>query len=432
MYAFHAIYAFNAEFVNNLFSESCEYFSFRLFFWRPETVTDTLKNVYREKLLPLEERHLFHLFHSPKYSDIDFESKPMILLMGQYSTGKTTLIRYLLGTDFPGMRIGPEPTTDKFMAIMYDETTRLIPGNALVMDPSKPFAPLAKYGNAFLTKFQCSMLKNNVLENLTLVDTPGILSGEKQRVDRGYDFSGVLHWFGERVDRIILLFDAHKLDISDEFKWSIEALKGFDDKILILLNKADMVDHQSLMRIYGSLMWSLDKVLSTPEVPKVYVGSFWDQSLHNTINRKLFEDEENDLMTELQSLPRNNLVRKINDLAKRARLAKAHAVIMNAVYKQMPTFFGKERRKFEIIDLLPQTFKDLQNDSSACGGDFPDVKCMQEKLKDLDFKHLKDISNNLIHNVDHMLAHDIPRIMTMLPDEATPCVEFKGNVFGAM
>ncbi|KAL0276399.1 UNVERIFIED_CONTAM: hypothetical protein PYX00_003986 [Menopon gallinae] len=397
----------------------------RLLFWRPEPITDSLKNAYKEKLLPLEERHLFHYFHSQKYSDVDFESKPMILLMGQYSTGKTTLIRYLLGTDFPGMRIGPEPTTDKFIAIMHDTASKVIPGNALVMDPSKPFGPLAKYGNAFLTRFQCSMLNNSVLQNLTLVDTPGILSGEKQRVDRGYDFTGVLHWFAERVDRIILLFDAHKLDISDEFKWSIESLKGFDDKIMILLNKADMVDHQSLMRIYGSLMWSLDKVLSTPEVPKVYVGSFWDQSSHSTINRKLFEDEEHDLISELQSLPRNGLVRKINDLAKRARLAKSHAIIMNAIYKKMPAFFGKERRKSEVISILPEIYNELRHESTICAGDFPDVKIMQEKLKSFDFKHLNDLKTSLIDKVDRMLSEDIPRIMTMLPDETMPCVEFK-------
>ena len=36
------------------------------------------------------------------------------MLVGQYSTGKTTFIRYLLEQDFPGIRIGPEPTTDRF------------------------------------------------------------------------------------------------------------------------------------------------------------------------------------------------------------------------------------------------------------------------------------------------------------------------------
>ena len=59
----------------------------------------------------------------------------------------------------------------------------------------------------------------------------------------------------ERVDRIILLFDAHKLDISDEFRRVIEGMRGYDDKIRIVLNKADMVDHQQLMRVYGALMW---------------------------------------------------------------------------------------------------------------------------------------------------------------------------------
>jgi predicted GTPase len=63
-------------------------------------------------------------------------------------------------------------------------------------------------------------------------------------MDRAYDFSGVVEWFSERADRILLLFDAHKLDISDEFRSSIEAMRGHEDKIRIVLNKADMVDHQ--------------------------------------------------------------------------------------------------------------------------------------------------------------------------------------------
>jgi hypothetical protein len=126
-------------------------------------------------------------------------------------------------------------------------------------------------------------------------------------LQRTYNFIEVCGWFAARCDLILLLFDPAKLDISDEMKQVrlfsglavhslclrrapvstalrrglpaqssesrgggrvqvIQSLKGHDDKVRVVLNKADQVDMQQLMRVYGALMWSLGKVFRSPEV----------------------------------------------------------------------------------------------------------------------------------------------------------------------
>ncbi|RVE57642.1 hypothetical protein OJAV_G00218340 [Oryzias javanicus] len=396
-----------------------------------QTVTEGLQTLYTKKLLPLEETYLFHDFHSPALEPADFQSKPMVLLVGQYSTGKTTFIRYLLEQDFPGMRIGPEPTTDGFIAVMYGENEGVVPGNALVVDPKKPFRKLNAFGNAFLNRFICSQMPNQVLQSISIIDTPGILSGEKQRISRGYDFAEVLRWFGERVDRIILLFDAHKLDISDEFSEAIRALKGQDDKIRVVLNKADQVDTQQLMRVYGALMWSLGKVINTPEVVRVYLGSFWAKPLQNTENRRLFEAESQDLFRDIQSLPRNAALRKLNDLIKRARLAKVHAYIISYLKKEMPTLFGREKKKEELIMRLPEIYTLLQREHHISAGDFPNVGKMQDMLQHYDFHKFPSLKMKLIESVDKMLATKIAVLMAMIREEESkqPAAIVTGGAF---
>jgi len=72
-------------------------------------------------------------------------------------------------------------------------------------------------------------------------------------------------------------------------------LLGQSDKIRIVLNKADQVDGQQLMRVYGALMWSLGKVVQTPEVMRVFIGSFWDRPIQSRDFEALFNAERNDL-----------------------------------------------------------------------------------------------------------------------------------------
>ena len=41
----------------------------------------------------MQQEYNYHDFHTPMLEDPDFEAKPLVMVMGQYSTGKTTFIR---------------------------------------------------------------------------------------------------------------------------------------------------------------------------------------------------------------------------------------------------------------------------------------------------------------------------------------------------
>lgn len=56
--------------------------------------------IYKEK-----DIHLGYLLIVIPFSfqtNSDFDAKPMVLLLGQYSTGKTTFIKHMLKSSYPG------------------------------------------------------------------------------------------------------------------------------------------------------------------------------------------------------------------------------------------------------------------------------------------------------------------------------------------
>ena len=184
----------------------------------------------------------------------------------------------------------------------------------------------------------------------------------------------------------------------------------------ICLNKADMMTTQQLMRVYGALMWSLSRILGNPEVSRIYVGSFWNQPLQHSANRELFEVEQDDLFDDLQSLPKFATVRRLNDLIKRARLVKVHALIINYLKKQMP-MIGKNSKKEELLKKLEKVFLAVETEHKIPRSDFPDLETMRKNLAKHDFSKFNSYDQKLVDKVDRMLTEEIPRLMNMIPQE---------------
>lgn len=369
------------------------------------------------QIRPLEEAYKFGHFFSPLLSEGDFEAKPSVLLLGQYSTGKSTFIKFLLGQDYPGIHIGPEPTTDRFVVVMHGPEARRTPGNTLVVQTDKPYTGLTQFGNGFLSKFEGAACDNRLLEEVSLVDTPGVLSGEKQRIQRSYDFVRVCAWFAARCDAILLLFDPYKLDISDEFRDVIATLRGHDDKVRIVLNKADAVDAQQLQRVYGALMWSLGRVFGSPEVCRVYIGSFnADAPIRDDVNptgKALFEREQEDLLHDLYAIPARSCDRKVNEFVKRLRAARIHCLIVGHLRRQMP-YFGQRKAQERLLEGLAAEFLQVQREHHLHAGDFPDVDRYREMLSAFDLSKFPKLDKTALKQLDDALAVDIPRLVQQM------------------
>jgi len=391
-----------------------------------DSIISGVKTIYKDKVRPLEEQYMVKDFHYPLLTDDDFDAKPMVLLIGSYSVGKTSFVEYLLDRDYPGMHIGPEPTTDRFQAIMHGAEERELPGHTLVSAASGPFRELSQFGNAFLQRFMGCEVPSDFAKGCTLIDTPGILAGRKQTDDRHYSYEEIIKWFAPRVDMILLMFDANKIDIADEMKRVIQHLEGYDDKIRVVLNKADCLDPADLLKVNSALTWALARILKAPEVRRIYVGSFWKEPLQPSYLGELFERESTALLADMSSLPRNNTTAKLNDLVYRTRMVRVQALVLHTLRAEMPKMTGKDKKQRELIAGLEEIFLKVSKTYNIPTGDFPDVAKFRHTLATSeacrDFTKFKKLDEKLMQQLDAIIRDQVGALMSEF--EAIPSPDF--------
>lgn len=194
-----------------------------------------------------------------------------------------------------------------------------------------------------------------LLERVTIVDSPGIIENRKQQ-ERGYPFNEVMKWFIDRANLIFVVFDPSKLDVGTELESIFKKLKGRESQIRIILNKADLLSSQELMRVYGALFWNFAPLINVVEPPRVYVGSFWARDFHPSTNHNLFLKEEISLLHDLHEVVANSLENRVALIRKHANNVYMHAIIIDKfieVFNRERTFFGDNEAKWvEIIQNL--------------------------------------------------------------------------------
>jgi hypothetical protein len=279
-----------------------------------------LQEMIKEYLSPVALKH--------GYSDAPLETgikwRPLVLVIGNYSSGKSALINEFLGADIQAT--GQAPTDDSFTVITYDEKedsenririTEERDGKYLLNDPEFPFESLKKHGQRFAAHFRLKRVNSPFLKTLAIIDTPGMLDSIAER-DRGYNYQEVVGDFAHIADLILVLFDPHKAGTVREAHTSLrETLpaRTFEDRVLFVLNRIDECGSlKDLLRVYGTLCWNLSQITGRKDIPMIHltysprVAKISPERLdHERSYLKHLENQREDLKRAILEAPRYRL-----------------------------------------------------------------------------------------------------------------------------
>ncbi|MHC4598585.1 MAG: dynamin family protein [Planctomycetota bacterium] len=168
-----------------------------------ETVGEFAQDSYDKLLDPVSKRFAF--LRAPVSGEQSGD--PMVLVIGNHSSGKSTFINHIMGE--PVQRTGLAPTDDDFTILTHGAADEK-DGNAVVTNPDLPFKDLEKFGPKFISHFRMKTAESPFLKGLSLVDTPGMIDAADAQAGRGYDFITAVRWFVERSDVVLVFFDPDK------------------------------------------------------------------------------------------------------------------------------------------------------------------------------------------------------------------------------
>ncbi len=249
--------------------------------------------------------------------------KPLVLIIGNYSSGKSTFINEFIGKDI--QRTGQAPTDDCFTILTAPEEGEGpgdITGNTVVSDARLPFAGLRKFGEKFLSHLVMKRTESEKLKDIAIIDTPGMLDSVTEQ-DRGYDFLGVVGELAKLSDLIVLMFDPHKAGTIKEtykvLRMTLPVSAG-EDRVVFVLNRIDECENlEDLVRAYGTLCWNLSQMTGRKDIPRIYLTYAQIPGREIPPEFQVWEKEREELKKALLSAPRMRLFHMLQEVDRVSR-----------------------------------------------------------------------------------------------------------------
>jgi hypothetical protein len=291
-----------------------------------EQFADRIREYYNDPLVPLATQFMFR--RPPTVGEL--RRPPQVLLLGNHSSGKSTFVNHLLGAEV--QKTGVAPTDDGFTIITHGPVETDLDGHSVVSNPDLPYEGLRHFGDQLVSHIRLKLRPAELLRSVTLIDSPGMIDEAKAENGRGFDFPGVVRWFAERADLVMVFFDPDKPGTTGEtLQVFRESLGGIDHKLLIVLNKMDQFHNlHDFARAYGALCWNLGKVIPRKDLPMIYNTYVpLEGKPKSGLRMDDFDKARNDLIEELRRAPTRRMDNQITQMAGFAERLRLHASVID-------------------------------------------------------------------------------------------------------
>ncbi len=244
--------------------------------------------------------------------------KPLVLVIGNYSSGKSTFINEFLGQEV--QRTGQAPTDDSFTILTTHENEENpgdITGTTVVSDEKLPFTGLRRFGEKLLCHLVMKRIESDKLREIAIIDTPGMLDSVTEQ-DRGYDFLGVIGELAKLSDLVVLMFDPHKAGTIKEtykvLRMTLPASAG-EDRVVFVLNRIDECENlEDLVRAYGTLCWNLSQMTGRKDIPRIFLTYATIPGRDVPREFQVWEKERDELKRAILSAPRMRLFHMLQEV----------------------------------------------------------------------------------------------------------------------
>ncbi|XP_013166208.1 PREDICTED: sarcalumenin [Papilio xuthus] len=394
-----------------------------------------LKRVYENSIKPLEGLYKYRDLSNRHFGDPEIFSKPLVLFMGPWSGGKSSILNYLTGLEFTewSLRTGAEPSPAYFNILMHGKDPEVLDGTQLAADWT--FSGLQKFGQGLEERLRGLKYPSKLLEKVNIVEIPGILEVRKQ-VSRVFPFNDACQWFIDRADIIFLVYDPSKLDVGPETEAILDQLKGRESQTRIVLNKADTVKPEELMRVQSALIWNISPLMSSAQPPVMYTVSLWSIPFEASAPARLLQAQERELLRDLRQAVDRRIENKIASARRFAVRVRNHAKMVDCyltTYYNHKTIFGNKKLIADAIIENPQNYhiyEGLSTLTNISRYDLPDPETYRDffRLNPLyEFQQLSATCTYFrgcpITRLDVAIAYDLPELVgkyKKMVETATP------------